>query len=107
LGAAKAHERDSTERLKSAQQDASPHAANFTRDVYQEVQTIGTINVRVPTIEKQRLVSRRNSSIGVPGGVAHHVSFSFYDPPAHSAGACVMHQRLTDKEFREFDGASG
>jgi len=37
LGASKAHEMDSIERLKSAQQDASPHAANFARDVYQEV----------------------------------------------------------------------
>ncbi len=37
LGAAKAHEMDSIERLKSAQQDASPHPANFTRDVYQEM----------------------------------------------------------------------
>jgi len=37
LGAAKAHEIDSIERLKSAQQDASSHPANFARDVYQEV----------------------------------------------------------------------
>jgi len=37
LGAAKAHEMDSIERLKGAQQDASPHPANFARDVYQEM----------------------------------------------------------------------
>jgi hypothetical protein len=43
----------------------------------------------------------------MPGGVAHDVSFCFYDPPAHSAGPSVMHQRLTDKVFREFGGASG
>jgi hypothetical protein len=43
----------------------------------------------------------------MPGGVAHHVSFGFYDPPAHSAGRSFMHERLTDKVFREFKGASG
>ena len=37
VGAAKAHETDSIERLKSAQQDASPHPPNFAADVYQEV----------------------------------------------------------------------
>jgi len=52
LGASKAHEMDSIQRLKSAQQNASPHPANFTADVYQEVQTIGTINIRVPSIEE-------------------------------------------------------
>jgi hypothetical protein len=107
LGAAKAHERDSIERLKGAHQDASPHPANFARDVHQEMQAIGTINIRVPTIEKQRLVSQRKSSIGMPGGVAHDVSFCFDDPSAYFAGPSVMHQRLTDKVFREFDGASG
>jgi hypothetical protein len=33
-GAAKAHEMDSTQRLKSAQQDAGPNPANFAADVY-------------------------------------------------------------------------
>jgi hypothetical protein len=37
LGAAKVHEMDSIERLKSAQQDASPRPANFARDVHQKV----------------------------------------------------------------------
>jgi hypothetical protein len=37
LGASKAHEMDSIQRLKSPQQDASPYPANFARDVYQEV----------------------------------------------------------------------
>jgi hypothetical protein len=37
LGAAKAHEMDSIQRLKSAQQDPGPHPANFAADVYQEV----------------------------------------------------------------------
>jgi hypothetical protein len=105
--AAKAHQMDSIERLKGAQQDASPHPANFARDVHQEVQTIRLINIRVPTIEKQRLVSQCKSSIGMPGGVAHDVSFGFYDPPAHSSGPSLMHQRLADKVFREFDGVSG
>jgi hypothetical protein len=43
----------------------------------------------------------------MPGGVAHDVSFCFYDPPAHSAGPSIMHERLTDKIFRKFNGASG
>jgi hypothetical protein len=43
----------------------------------------------------------------MPGGVAHDVSFCFDDPSAYFAGPSVMHQRLTDKVFREFDGASG
>jgi len=98
---------DSIERLKSTQQDASPHPAHFARDVHEEVQTIGTINIRVPTIEKQRLVSRCESSIGMPGGVAQDVSFCVYDPPAHSAGPSIVYERLTDKVFCEFDGASG
>jgi hypothetical protein len=34
LGAAKAHEMDSIQRLKSAQQDAGPNPANFAADVY-------------------------------------------------------------------------
>ena len=58
-------------------------------------------------IEKQRLVAQGGSSIGMPGGVAHNVSFGLYDPPAHSAGPSIMHQRLTDKVFGEFNGASG
>jgi hypothetical protein len=37
VGASKAHEMDSLERLQSAQQDAGPHPANFARDVCQEV----------------------------------------------------------------------
>jgi hypothetical protein len=98
---------DSIERLDSAQQDAGPHPANFARDVHQEMQAIGTINIRVPTIEKQRLVSRCDPSIGMSRGVAHDVSFGFNDPSAHSAGPSIMHQRLTNKVFREFDGAGG
>jgi hypothetical protein len=43
----------------------------------------------------------------MPGGVAHYIGFCFYDPPAHSAGPSIMHERLTDKVFREFKGASG
>jgi hypothetical protein len=35
--ASKAHEVDSLKRLKSPQQDAGPHPANFVRDVYQEM----------------------------------------------------------------------
>jgi hypothetical protein len=37
MGASKAHEMDSIQRLKGAQQDAGPHPANFARDVYQKV----------------------------------------------------------------------
>jgi hypothetical protein len=37
LRASKAHEMNSIEWLKSAQQDASSHPANFAADVYQEV----------------------------------------------------------------------
>jgi hypothetical protein len=37
LGASKAHEMDSIQRLNSADQHASPHPANFAADVCQEV----------------------------------------------------------------------
>jgi hypothetical protein len=42
----------------------------------------------------------------MPGGVTHDISFCFYDPTAHSTGRSIMHERLTDKVFREFDCAS-
>jgi hypothetical protein len=96
LVASKAHEMDTIKRLKGAQQDAGSDTAGFARDVHQKVQTVGAINVRVPVIEKQRLVSRPESSVGMPGGVAHYVSFCFHDPPAHSAGPSIMHERLSD-----------
>jgi hypothetical protein len=66
---------------------------------------MGTVYIRVPAIEVERLVSRCGSSIGMPGGIAHYIGFSFYDPPASSARLSVMHKRLADEVFRQFDSA--
>jgi hypothetical protein len=41
----------------------------------------------------------------MPGGIAHYICFRFYDPPTNSARLSIMHQRLADEVFREFDGA--
>jgi hypothetical protein len=52
LAVAKPHERNSIQRLKSAQQYAGPNPTNFTADVHQGVKTVGSVNIRVPTIEE-------------------------------------------------------
>jgi hypothetical protein len=40
------------------------------------------------------------------GGIAHDICFRFYDPPAHSARLSIMHKRLADEVFRQFDSVN-
>jgi hypothetical protein len=40
------------------------------------------------------------------GGIAHYICFGFDDPPARSARLSIMHKRLADEVFRQFDGVN-
>ncbi len=80
LGAAKPHEMDSIQRLKSAQQDPGAHTGNFTGNIEHKVQPVREIYIGMPPLEKQGLVSLRLPSKGVPRGIAHDTGLRFHDP---------------------------
>ena len=80
LGAAKPHEMDSIQRLKCAQQDPGAHTGNFTGNIKHGVQPVCEIYIGVPPLEKQRSISSRSPSKGVPRGIAYCISLCLYDP---------------------------
>jgi hypothetical protein len=58
----------------------------------------------VPALEKKRSISRRHPAIGVPGGVADDIGFSFDDKSADDAFRRLPHQNLPEEKASERDG---
>jgi hypothetical protein len=57
----------------------------------------------VPALEKERSISRRHPAVGVPGGVADDIGFSFDDTSADDAFSRLPHQNLADEKASERD----
>lgn len=107
LRAAKPHEIDSIQRLKCTQQDPGAHTGNFTADVEHEMQPIGEIYIGMPPIKKQRSISSRSPSEGMPCGIAHHVRLCFHDPAAQPALWQIVYQSFPNQKARQLSGVDG
>jgi hypothetical protein len=51
----------------------------------------------MPALEKERPITRRHPAVGVPGGVADDIRFSFHNTAAGQALSSLPHQYLADE----------
>ena len=98
------HGFDAFERLDGAQKNSGADTGRFAGDIQQERRAVGEIDVRVPSLQKERLIAARLADEGMSGGVADRIGFGFHDAPAEPYGANVMDQNFADQVARQLDG---
>ncbi len=78
-------------------QNASSDTEHLARDIHHVRTAIGEINVGVPTLEKQRAITRGHPPEGVPGGVADDIRLGLNDTTADDTFRQLSHQHLADE----------
>ena len=101
------HPSNSVQRLKRADQGASPHTGHFACDVKEPAGSVGETNVRRAMSKKQGGVRLRVTRKSVARGVANRIGFGLDDPPADPALRKVVDKCLADQEACELDRVDG
>jgi hypothetical protein len=96
------HQRNSLNRLDSAQQDARADSRRFARNVQHEMIPISEVDVSVAAIEKERTISRSEPSKGMRGGITGKIGFRLHDTATQHGPAEIVDQSFPDQKPRQF-----
>jgi hypothetical protein len=91
------HRSQSLQRLEGAKQDSRPYPRRFTADVEGEPTAVDEIDVGVPTLQKQRVVSRRTAAKRMRRGIADNVGLRLDDAAGDTLARAIVDQYFSDQ----------
>jgi hypothetical protein len=95
------HSRYAFNRLNRAQQNSFSNPLPLPGNIQHEMIAVTEIHIRMPALQKQRPIPRRQSAKSVRRSVAGHVRFRFDDPPRQAPAWQIVHQRLANQKSRQ------
>jgi hypothetical protein len=97
------HDRDAVARLERPDEDPSPNPRCLARDVQHVCGAIDEVYVAMPTLEKERTITRGHPAVGMPRGVADDIRLGLDDAAAGDAFGHLPHQYFADEITSERD----